>query len=96
MQRVESILQQMDFERRYYSDKSGGSTPTYTYEDSVISMFARANAQGASVAWRKTDGRLQVEFAERGTSFSPQGRETLAKLLENLRTVFGRTVAIAE
>jgi hypothetical protein len=41
-------------------------------------------------------GSLDVLFAERNTSFSPEGRERLQALFAQLQTLFGQHVTLVE
>jgi hypothetical protein len=97
MRRAESTVEGIGFVRQYYEKRSGEKSQTYAYEGSLMSSYqGPCEGLGAAVVWRESDGRLLVEFAERDTSFSSRGRETLQRLVADLRKQFGEAVAVSD
>jgi hypothetical protein len=51
---------------------------------------------GVAVVWNRSDGAIEVIFAERNTEFSDEGTRLLRNLIEELRKMYGdRTVVDA-
>jgi hypothetical protein len=81
----------------WYRSEGDGRAPRFEYEGWVISSFEVTGPQvfGASIAWSRANGAIEVIFAERNTEFSDEGKLLLRKLVEQLLEMYGDRVVIA-
>lgn len=98
MDSIDSLLEKQGFSRSWFSVSDGERIARIEREGKLISAFATEAPRGfgASVIWTRNDGALAVEFGERNTGFSEDGKRRLQRLIEVLRARYGERIAVSE
>lgn len=100
MVRAERIVEDSGLRRIWSQPPNAPPQPRRLADGSYTSGFEYSSptsgTYGVAVVFAEGSGSLDVLFAERNTSFSPEGRERLQALFAQLQTLFGQHVTLVE
>ena len=100
MDRAERIVEDSGLRRMWSQPPNAPPQPRRLADGTYTSGFEHSSpttgTYGVAVVFTEASGSLAVLFAERNTSFSPEGRERLQALLAQLQASFGQQVALVE